>query len=95
LEGFLRASANQEGEAVDRRVLKERIGEALATLAPRDRVVLEMRFGLQDGQPRSLEEIAREFGLTRERIRQIENRGLLRLRDPGRCGLLAEFVERG
>ena len=55
--------------------------------------ILERRFGLRDGQPRSLEEIAREFGLTRERIRQIEGRGLLKLRESGRRGVLAEFAE--
>ncbi|HYT93902.1 MAG TPA: sigma-70 family RNA polymerase sigma factor [Gemmataceae bacterium] len=94
LEGFLRASVGTAGEGADRRLLKQRIDEALATLAPRDRTVIEMRFGLRDGHPRSLEEIAREFGLTRERIRQIESRGLVKLRDPDRSGILAEFVER-
>jgi RNA polymerase primary sigma factor len=95
LEGFLRAEEDVAGEDADRATLKARLDEVLSTLAPRDREVLELRFGLRDGQPRSLEEIAREFGLTRERIRQIESRGLVKLREPGRRGLLAEFVERG
>jgi RNA polymerase primary sigma factor len=96
LEGLLTdAHEGEAGEEFDRHVLRQRLDEALGTLAPRDRRVLELRFGLRDGRPRSLEEIAREFGLTRERIRQIEARGLLRLRDPERRGLLQEFVERG
>ncbi|MCC6418981.1 MAG: sigma-70 family RNA polymerase sigma factor, partial [Gemmataceae bacterium] len=96
LEGFLSDVHSEEaGEDADRQVLKARLDAVLGTLAPRDRAVLEMRFGLKDGQPRSLEEIAREFGLTRERIRQIESRGLLKLREPSRSELLAEFVERG
>jgi RNA polymerase primary sigma factor len=95
LDGWLQTSASQTCENADRRLLKQRIDQALATLTPRDRTVIEMRFGLHDGQPRSLEEIAREFGVTRERIRQIESRGLLKLRDPGQRGMLAEFVERG
>jgi RNA polymerase primary sigma factor len=94
LESYLRAGSEEAGERADRGLLKERIDAALATLAPRDRAILELRFGLRDGQPRSLEEIAREFGLTRERIRQIESRGLLKLREPDRRGMLSEFVER-
>jgi RNA polymerase primary sigma factor len=94
LEAFLRASSEEAGEGADRGLLKERIDAVLGTLAPRDREVIELRFGLRDGQPRSLEEIAREYGLTRERIRQIETRGLLKLREPERRGMLAEFVER-
>jgi RNA polymerase primary sigma factor len=96
LEGLLSdASADEAGDDFDQRLLKERVAAALDTLAPRDRLVLELRYGLRDGQPRSLEEVAREFGLTRERIRQIESRGLHKLRDPDHRGLLAQFVERG
>ena len=96
LEVFLSDTHTSEvGEDFDQGLLKKRIAAALETLAPRDRTVLELRFGLRDGQPRSLEEIARQFGLTRERIRQIESRGLVKLRDPDRRELLAEFVERG
>ena len=96
LEGLLRDThADEAAEDFDQHLLKERVAAALETLAPRDRLVLELRFGLRDGQPRSLEEIAREFGLTRERIRQIESRGLLKLRDPDRSAPLAEFVARG
>jgi RNA polymerase primary sigma factor len=96
LDGFLTdAHADEASEDYDQHVLRQRLDKALGTLAPRDREVLELRFGLRDGQPRSLEEIAQKFGLTRERIRQIEARGLLHLRDPDRRGLLQEFVERG
>jgi RNA polymerase primary sigma factor len=96
LEGYLSDTRGEgAGEDHDQRLLKERIDAALDTLAPRDRLVLELRFGLRDGQPRSLEEIAQQFGLTRERIRQIESRGLLKLREPDRRGLLSEFVARG
>jgi RNA polymerase primary sigma factor len=84
-------------EEVDRRLLKERVAELLGSLLPRDREVLELRFGLRDGSPRTLDEVAQRFGLTRERIRQIEARGLQRLRQPGRRGRLAAFLppERG
>src|SRR5439155_10806667 len=59
----------------------------------REREVIELRFGLRDGQPRTLEEVARTYGITRERIRQIEARGLLKLRQPLRSQRLAEFAE--
>jgi RNA polymerase primary sigma factor len=81
------------GEAVDRHLLKDRIDEVLHTLSPRDREVIELRFGLRDGQPRSLEEVSKVFGITRERIRQIEARGLLKLRQPERKERLAGFLE--
>ena len=55
--------------------------------------MIELRFGLKDGQPRTLEEVARAYGITRERIRQIEARGLLKLRQPLRSQRLAEFAE--
>jgi len=55
--------------------------------------VIELRFGLRDGQPRTLEEVARVFGVTRERVRQLEQRGLDRLREPGRRDRLADFAE--
>jgi RNA polymerase primary sigma factor len=81
-------------EEVDRQLLKERIAELLGGLLPRDREVLELRFGLRDGTPRTLDEVARSFGLTRERIRQIEARGLEKLRQPGRRKRLADFLPR-
>jgi RNA polymerase primary sigma factor len=81
------------GETVDANLLKERIGEVLRSLTPREREVIELRFGLKDGQPRTLDEVARCYGITRERIRQIEARSLLKLRQPKRSERLAGFAE--
>jgi RNA polymerase primary sigma factor len=91
MEAFLPANTDGPSEAVDHNLLKERIAEVLLSLAPRDRQVIELRFGLVDGHPRSLDEVARLFGITRERIRQIEHRGLVKLRQPERRGRLEEF----
>jgi RNA polymerase primary sigma factor len=55
--------------------------------------VIELRFGLKDGTPKTLDEVARQYGITRERIRQIEARGLLKLRQPGRSCRLEEFAD--
>jgi RNA polymerase primary sigma factor len=94
LEDFLDdPDATNPGQAVDQHLLRERIGEVLRSLTPREREVIELRFGLRDGQPRTLEEVARAYGITRERIRQIEARGLLKLRQPLRSQRLAEFAE--
>jgi RNA polymerase primary sigma factor len=94
LEDFLDdPDATNPGQAVDQHLLRERIGEVLRSLTPREREVIELRFGLKDGQPRTLEEVARAYGITRERIRQIEARGLLKLRQPLRSKRLAEFAE--
>ncbi len=82
------------GESVDANLLKERIGEVLRSLTPREREVIELRFGLKDGQPRTLDEVARCYGITRERIRQIEARSLLKLRQPKRSSRLAGFAEK-
>jgi RNA polymerase primary sigma factor len=96
-EGFHNTLADRgPGEALegaDRQVLKERIAELLRSLAPRDREVIELRYGLRDGSPRTLDEVAAVYGLTRERVRQIEARGLRKLRQPGRRSRLAEFVQ--
>jgi RNA polymerase primary sigma factor len=81
------------GESADQLLLKERIAEVLRCLPPRDRDVLELRFGLRDGHARTLEEVARVLGVTRERIRQIETRALGKLRSPERSGQLAGFAE--
>jgi len=83
------------GENVDSTLLKERIAEVLRSLTPREREVIELRFGLKDGQPRTLDEVARCYGITRERIRQIEARSLLKLRQPKRSQRLAGFAESG
>jgi RNA polymerase primary sigma factor len=94
LEDFLDdPSAQNPGKAVDQHLLRERIAEVLRSLTPREREVIELRFGLKDGQPRTLEEVARTYGITRERIRQIEARGLLKLRQPLRSQRLQEFAD--
>ncbi len=94
LEDFLDdPSATNPGMAVDQHLLRDRIAEVLRSLTPREREVIELRFGLRDGQPRTLEEVARTYGITRERIRQIEARGLLKLRQPVRSQRLVEFAE--
>lgn len=94
LEDFLSdANRNTPGEDVDQHLLRERIGEVLRSLAPREREVIELRFGLRDGQPLTLDEVAKIYGITRERIRQIEARGLLKLRQPIRSQRLEEFTE--
>jgi RNA polymerase primary sigma factor len=95
LEDFLSDAdaATHPGRAVDQHLLKERIGEVLRSLTPREREVIELRFGLRDGHPRTLDEVARTYGITRERIRQIEARGLLKLRQPNRSKRLVEFAE--
>jgi RNA polymerase primary sigma factor len=94
LEDFLDdPDATHPGRAVDQHLLRERIAEVLRSLTPREREVIELRFGLRDGQPKTLEEVARTYGITRERIRQIEARGLLKLRQPLRSQRLAEFAE--
>jgi RNA polymerase primary sigma factor len=94
LEDFLDdPHATNPGITVDQHLLRDRIAEVLRSLTPREREVIEMRFGLHDGQPRTLEEVARTYGITRERIRQIEARGLLKLRQPLRSKRLEEFTE--
>lgn len=81
------------GEHVDARLLRERIHEVLRSLAPREREVIELRFGLRDGTPKTLDEVARQYGITRERIRQIEARGLGKLRQPTRMIRLEQFTD--
>jgi RNA polymerase primary sigma factor len=94
LEDFLSSGHEPNpGEHVDANLLRERIGEVLKSLAPREREVIELRFGLKDGTPRTLDEVAKQYGITRERIRQIEARGLLKLRQPTRSARLEEFAD--
>jgi RNA polymerase primary sigma factor len=93
LEDSLREEDESPGQAVDLQLLRARLGEVLLSLAPRDREVIELRYGLRDGRPRTLDEVAQEFGITRERIRQIETRGLQKLRQPERKARLEAFTE--
>ncbi len=74
-------------------VLKEQVESVLYSLSERERRVLELRFGLDDGRSRTLEEVGREFGVTRERIRQIEAKALRKLRHPTRSKKLRDFLE--
>ena len=74
-------------------MLQEQLNQVLDTLAERERKVIELRFGLVDGHPRTLEEVGREFGVTRERIRQIESKTLAKLRHPSRSSKLKDYIE--
>ena len=67
--------------------------DVLDTLAPREEKVLKLRFGLEDGRARTLEEVGKEFNVTRERIRQIEAKALRKLRHPSRSRKLRDFLE--
>ena len=74
-------------------MLVHAVEEALAELSEREQEVVKMRFGLVDGQAKTLEEVGKEFGVTRERIRQIEAKTLAKLRHPQRSQKLKEFLE--
>ena len=74
-------------------MLKEELEDVLKTLTDREAKVLRMRFGLEDGRMRTLEEVGRDFNVTRERIRQIEAKALRKLRHPSRSKRLKDFLE--
>lgn len=74
-------------------MLHEQLDQVLDGLADRERKVIKLRFGLEDGHPRTLEEVGREFGVTRERIRQIESKTLAKLRHPSRSGRLKDYMQ--
>ena len=80
-------------EAVSYTVLREQLNEVLATLTPRENEVLKLRFGLKDGKTRTLEEVGEVFGITRERIRQIEAKALRKLRHPSRSKRLKDYLD--
>ncbi|MHB8896790.1 MAG: RNA polymerase sigma factor RpoD, partial [Candidatus Geothermincolia bacterium] len=75
------------------KLLQEQLEEVLDDLNTREKRVIQLRFGLLDGQPRTLEEVGRVFGVTRERIRQIESKTLSKLRHPSRSGRLRDYIE--
>jgi RNA polymerase primary sigma factor len=85
--------AQAPADAASYQLLKEQIGDVLETLTARESRVLQLRFGLEDGRSRTLEEVGREFGVTRERIRQIEAKALRKLRHPTRSRRLRDFLE--
>ncbi len=80
-------------EAASHTLLKEQLGDVLQTLTPREEKVLKLRFGLEDGRSRTLEEVGKEFNVTRERIRQIEAKALRKLRHPSRSKKLKDFLD--
>ena len=86
-------NAPAPADAASFQLLKEQVDEVLHTLTEREARVLQLRFGLEDGRSRTLEEVGREFGVTRERIRQIEAKALRKLRHPTRSRKLRDFLE--
>ena len=80
-------------EAASHTLLKEQLSDVLQTLTPREEKVLRLRFGLEDGRSRTLEEVGKEFNVTRERIRQIEAKALRKLRHPSRSKKLKDFLD--
>jgi RNA polymerase primary sigma factor len=85
--------AIQPGEAVSFTLLQEQLGSVLGTLSEREAGVVSMRFGLADGQPKTLDEIGKVYGVTRERIRQIESKTMMKLRHPSRSQLLRDYLD--
>ena len=81
------------GDVATHQLLKEQVGDVLQSLTYRERRVLQLRFGLDDGKQRTLEEVGREFGVTRERIRQIEAKALRKMRHPSRSKKLKDYLE--
>ena len=86
------ASAIAPPDAASESMLREQLDQVLDGLADRERKVIKLRFGLEDGHPRTLEEVGREFGVTRERIRQIESKTLAKLRHPSRSASLKDYI---
>ena len=81
------------GESAQENLLQDKVEEVLSTLSPREACILRMRFGLPKGHAHTLEQVGRKFGLTRERIRQIEGKALRRLRHPRRARMLKEYSD--
>ena len=85
-------AASEPSEAASFTLLKEQLVDVLSTLTPREEKVLKLRFGIEDGRTRTLEEVGKEFNVTRERIRQIEAKALRKLRHPSRSTKLKDFL---
>ena len=86
-------NAESPQNSASKNLLKSQIAEVLETLSPRERQVIEYRFGINDSRPRTLEEVGQTFGVTRERIRQIEAKALRKLRHPTRSLTLRDYLE--
>ena len=80
-------------DTASKQLLKEQLSEVLSEMTPREQRVLILRFGLEDGRSRTLEEVGQEFNVTRERIRQIEAKALRKLRHPSRSRRLKDYLE--
>ena len=85
-------NAQSPGEVVETSMLHEQLIQVLDTLTPREEKVLRLRYGIDDGRPRTLEEVGKEFNVTRERIRQIEAKALRKMRNPQRSKKLKDFL---
>ncbi len=92
LGDFIESEGETPDEQVAKALLKEQLEEVLSTLSPRERDVLRLRYGLDDGRMKTLEEIGQIFNVTRERIRQIEAKALRKLRHPNRNSILKEYI---
>ena len=84
--------ASEASEVVDRQIMADQLRNALSDLEPREATIMSLRFGLMDGRPRTLDEIGKHLGLTRERIRQLEKQSLAKLRHPSRAQQLLDFA---
>lgn len=93
LGDFIQDTSASPTDQATQALLKDHIREVLSTLSPREAKVLEYRFGLEDGKQRTLEEVGKEFGVTRERIRQIEAKAIRKLRHPTRAKKLRDYLE--
>ena len=86
-------NAEAPGKAADRAMVAQQINQALKSLTPREEKVIRLRFGLDDGRPRTLEEVGRDFGVTRERVRQIEAKAIRKLHSRKCLALLNGLIE--
>ena len=85
-------TGSQPADAVSQAMLRQQLMEILDTLSEREAKVLRLRYGLDDGRPRTLEEVGKEFNVTRERVRQIEAKALRKIRNPNRSNKLRDFL---